>query len=222
MNMSDSLPENSFSGILRVIKLTSGEEVIGLVSEAMPDKIAIKLPAKLENFMQKDSAGNLIECIKLSNYLTNIRGQEIAIPRDVIIYMGQPALDLEKMYDVYFMTMQTDPKSIISSAPEDSENNPEFGLQLLNDLFNNEDFVNFVNDLIETFEGVEIVAEDEDEGTFEQESVISDPNPQEPESPPQPKKRPKMKPERKSLPYKPDGDPNKAESWPDDPTEYFN
>ena len=101
--MSDSLPENSFSGILRVIKLTSGEEVIGLVSEAMPDKIAIKLPAKLENFMQKDADGNLIECIKLSNYLTNIRGQEIAIPRDVIIYMGQPALDLEKMYDVYFM-----------------------------------------------------------------------------------------------------------------------
>ena len=219
--MSDSLPENSFSGILRVLKLTSGEEVIGLVSEALPDKIAIKLPARLENFMQKDAQGNLIECIKLSNYLTNIRGQEIAIPRDLIIYMGQPALDLEKMYDMYFMTMQTDPKSIISSAPDDSENNPEIGLQLLNDLFNNEDFVNFVNDLIETFEGVEIVAEDDDDGSFEQESTINDSTSQEPEPPPQPKKRPKMKPERKSLPYKPDGDPNKAESWPDDPSEYF-
>jgi len=219
--MSDSLPENSFSGILRVLKLTSGEEVIGLVSEALPDKIAIKLPARLENFMQKDAQGNLIECIKLSNYLTNIRGQEIAIPRDLIIYMGQPALDLEKMYDMYFMTMQTDPKSIISSAPDDSENNPEIGLQLLNDLFNNEDFVNFVNDLIETFEGVEIIAEDDDDGSFEQESTINDSTSQEPEPPPQPKKRPKMKPERKSLPYKPDGDPNKAESWPDDPSEYF-
>ena len=220
--MSDSLPENSFSGILRVLKLTSGEEVIGLVSEALPDKITIKLPAKLENFMQKDAEGNLVECIKLTNYLTNIRGQEIAVPRDVIIYMGQPALDLEKMYDLYFVTMQTDPKSIISSAPEEIEMDPENGLQLLNDLFNNEDFVNFVNDLIENFEGVEIVADDEEEtDNYEQEGVINDSFPQEPEPPPPPKKRPKMKPERKSLPYKPDGDPNKPESWPDDPSEYF-
>ena len=220
--MSDSLPENSFSGILRVIKLTSGEEVIGLVSEAMPDKIAIKLPAKLENFMQKDADGNLIECIKLSNYLTNIRGQEIAIPRDVIIYMGQPALDLEKMYDVYFMTMQTDPKSIISSAPEDSENNPEFGLQLLNDLFNNEDFVNFVNDLIENFENVEIVTDDDD---WDEETVAESPisplSEEEPTQKPKKKKRKAIKPETNKLPYNPDSPPDTPESWSDDPRDYL-
>jgi hypothetical protein len=31
-----------------------------------------------------------------------------------------------------------------------------------------------------------------------------------------------MNPEPKKLPYNPEGDPNKAESWPDDPSQYFN
>ena len=56
--MSDSLPENSFSGVLRVVKLLTGEELIGLVNEATPEKITIKLPAKLESYMNKDSNGN--------------------------------------------------------------------------------------------------------------------------------------------------------------------
>jgi hypothetical protein len=38
MNMSDSLPEESFSGVIRVVKLTSSEELISLVKEASPIK----------------------------------------------------------------------------------------------------------------------------------------------------------------------------------------
>ena len=37
------------------------------------------------------------------------------------------------------------------------------GLQLLNDLFNNDDFVQFVNELIDNFEGIEIIETENDE-----------------------------------------------------------
>jgi hypothetical protein len=95
-------------------------------------------------------------------------------------------------------------------------------LELLNNLFTNEDFVNFVNDLIDTYEGIEpFTDEEEDEVDFEVEGSINDSLPQEPASQPKPKKRNRMKPEKKSLPYKPDGDPNKPETWPDDPSEYI-
>jgi len=218
--MSDSLPENSFSGILRVVKLTTGEEIIGLVSEASPDKILIKLPAKLDAYMSRDETGNMVEYVKLTNFIANIEGYEISLPRTVIIYIGKPAIELEKMYEVYFMTMQTDPKSVVSSGPEEILG-PEAGLQLLNDLFNNEDFVDFVNELIDNFENVEILIEDDSED-MGQEGVIEDEEVLEPQIPPKRKKRDRMKPEKKILPYNPEGDPNKAESWPDDPSEYFN
>lgn len=223
MYMSDSLPESEFSGILRVVKLISGEEIIGLVSEAMPDRITIKLPAKLDAYMSKDETGNLVEYVKLTNYLGNVRGFEVTISRTAILYIAPPAIDLEKMYEMYFLTMQTDPKSIVTSGP-DMPIGPETGLQLLNELFNNEDFVEFVNQLIESFEGVEILVEDEDyeDGDSVVESDLSDSETQEPPSPSKPKKRNRMKPEKKNMPYNPDATPDNPESWPDDPNEYLN
>lgn len=219
--MSDSLPENSFSGVLRVVKLTTGEEIIGLVSEASPEKISIKLPARLDVYMSRDQNGQLVEYVKLTNFLANIEGYEISLPRTVVVYTGKPAIDLEKMYEVYFVTMQTDPKSVVSSGPEDGIVGPENGLQLLNDLFNNADFVDFVNELIDNFENAEIFIEEELED-IEQEGIIDEEEVLEAQTPPKPKKRSRMKPEKKILPYNPEGDPNKAESWPDDPSEYFN
>ena len=119
MHMSESLPENSFGGVLRVVKLTSGEEIIGMVNEAYTDRISIKLPARLEAYVVRDEQGELVEYVKLTNYLSNIRGYEISLTRNVIVYMGSPTLELEKMYEIYFMTMQTDPKSIVTSLPDD-------------------------------------------------------------------------------------------------------
>ena len=52
--MSESLPENSFGGVLRVVKLTSGEEIIGMVNEAYTDRISIKLPARVETYVVRD------------------------------------------------------------------------------------------------------------------------------------------------------------------------
>jgi hypothetical protein len=221
--MSDSLPENEFSGALRVVKLTSGEELIGMVNEAAPDKITIKLPALLENYYTKDQNGQTIEYVKLTNYLLNIKGYEVNLPRTVIVYIGLPAIELEKMYEVYFMAMQTDPKTIVSSSP-DSPHGIENGLELLNELFNNEDFVNFVNDLIESFEGVEILEDSEGDEEWDDvvaESPISPSVEEEPEPAPKRKKRKAMKPETNKLPYKPDANPNTPEGWSDNPLDYI-
>lgn len=218
--MSDSLPENSFSGIIRVLKLTSGEEVIALVSDASPEKYSIKLPARLDTFYSRDENGELLEFVKLTNYLSNIKGYEISLPRDVVIYIGSPTPDLEKMYETYIVAMQQDPKVVITSGEMDQQSS-ENGLQLLNELFNNEDFVNFVNDLIENFEGAEIVLDDDEEAEEEPEKPSVEPTKEETPKPSKPKKRRTMNPEAKKLPYNPEANPNSAEGWSDNPNDYL-
>lgn len=219
--MSDSLPENSFSGIIRVLKLTSGEEVIALVSDASPEKYSIKLPARLDTFYSRDENGELLEFVKLTNYLSNIKGYEINLPRDVVIYLGSPTPDLEKMYETYIVAMQQDPKVVITSGEMDQQSS-ENGLQLLNELFNNEDFVNFVNDLIENFEGAEIVLDDDEEAEEEPEKPSVEPTKEEAPKPSKPKKRRTMNPEAKKLPYNPEANPNSPEGWSDNPNDYLN
>jgi hypothetical protein len=218
--MSDSLPENSFSGVIRVLKLTSGEEVIALVSEASPEKYSIKLPARLDTFYSRDENGELLEYVKLTNYLSNIKGFEINLPRDVVIYIGSPNIDLEKMYETYIVAMQQDPKVVITSGEIDQQSS-ENGLQLLNELFNNEDFVNFVNDLIENFEGAEIVIDDDEGEEEEPEKPVIEPTKEEAPKPSKPKKRRTMNPEAKKLPYNPEANPNSAEGWSDNPNDYL-
>jgi hypothetical protein len=227
--MSDSLPENSFSGILRVVKLLTGEEIAGLVSDSMPDKIAIKFPAKLENYMGKDSKGNPIEFVKLTNYAASTKSFEISLNKSAIVFVAQPSAELEKMYEIYFMAVQTDPKSIQNSMPEGMVD-VDTGLQLLNDLFTNEDFVNFVNDLMDTYEGVEILADlgedvgDEDVGDEDEEEPESSRTgtiEEEPEPPSKKKKRSIMKPESTKMPYKPENPPEDPKSWSDNPMDYM-
>ena len=222
--MSDSLPENSFSGVLRVVKLITGEEIAGMVSEGTPDKITIKLPAKMEIYNAKDSSGHIVEYVKLTNYLASIKGFEISLSKNAILYIGEPTVDLEKMYEIYFMAMQSDANATVSSMPENFES-IEDGLKLLNDLFNNDEFVGFVNELIDNFEGVEIFSEIEDdieeEEETEPESVIEAPAEEEPEPQPKRKNRNKAKPEATKMPYNPDSPPENPESWSDNPMDYI-
>jgi hypothetical protein len=217
--MSESLPENLFSGTVRVVKLISGEEIIGFVLEAGQEKIAMKYPARLDSYMMKGKKGEYEEYIKLTNYLSNIKGFEISLSRDKILFLGHPMNELEKMYEIYVLAMQNDPKSLVSSLPDNVDvAGTETGLQLLNDLFNNDEFVNFVNELIENFEGVDI-GDSDDESVAE--SIISDPEEEEPEPQPKKKKRKVVKPETNKLPYNPDSPPDKPESWPDNPMDYL-
>jgi hypothetical protein len=224
--MSDEVQETPFGGIVRVVKLINGDELIGLVRDAQLDKILISFPAKIETALSRDENGELIEYFKLTNYAANLQLSEISINRTSILYTGTPADDLSKMYDIFFQAMQTDPKSIMNNISEDIVVGPETGLMMLNELFNNEDFVNFVNDMIDTYEGAEIMIDVDDDGeeieeAEKQEPSVEDLLIEESPKPPKPIKRRTMNPETKKLPYKPDGDPNKAESWSDDPSEYF-
>ena len=224
--MSDEVQETPFGGIVRVVKLINGDELIGLVRDAQLDKILILFPAKIETALSRDENGELIEYFKLTNYAANLQLSEISINRTSILYTGTPADDLSKMYDIFFQAMQTDPKSIMNNISEDIVVGPETGLMMLNELFNNEDFVNFVNDMIDTYEGAEIMIDVDDDGEEIEESDKQEPSVEdllieESPKPPKPIKRRTMNPETKKLPYKPDGDPNKAESWSDDPSEYF-
>lgn len=224
--MADEVQETPFGGIVRVVKLINGDELIGLVRDAQLDKIIILFPAKIETALSRDETGDLIEYFKLTNYAGNLQFSEISINRTSILYTGSPTEELSKMYDIFFQTMQTDPKSIIPNSNEDLVMGPEAGLMMLNELFNNEDFVNFVNDMIDTYEGAEIMIDVDDDGEEIEESEKQEPSVEdllieEAPKPPKPIKRRTMNPETKKLPYKPDGDPNKAESWSDDPSEYF-
>lgn len=219
--MSDSLPEISFSGILKVLKLVTGEEIVGLVTEQMPEKLIIKMPAQMCLYTSKDSSGNMVEYVKLSNYLASIREYEATIYTNSIVYSGNANAELEKMYQIYFLAMQSDPSSI-DSTNQSGGTKAVPGLQLLNDLFNNEDFVNFVNNLIENFEGVEILSEldiDEEENESSPELIADEE--EEPEPKPAKKKRSKIKPEGSRMPYKPEESPENPESWSDNPTDYI-
>jgi hypothetical protein len=224
--MADEVQETPFGGILRVIKLTTGEEIVGLVSEASSEKIFIKMPALIESYMMRDALGEMIEYCKLTNYLSNIRSSEVSIFRHVIVYIGSATVELEKMYAIYHNAMETDPKSLITSAPENTEFGPEAGLHLLTDLFNNEDFVNFVNDLIDTYEGAEIMIDVDDDGEEIEESDKQEPSVEDlliEEAPKQPKpiKRSKGKPGPNKLSYDPNLPSDNPESWSDNPNDYI-
>ena len=201
MHMSDSLPENPISGKLRVVRLMTGEELIGFVVDVSQYEISLRMPALMENYATKTPEGDVIEFVKLVNYLYNIKGFQILVPRSSIVYSGDPTDELYKMYETY---------------PNGNQN----GLELLNELFNHEDFVGFVNDLIENFEGVEIDLGDEDDD-IDVESVIEASEEPEPQKAPKKKKRRKVKPETNKLPYNPENPPEDPQSWSDDPKDYI-
>ena len=229
--MSDLVPvsQSEFDGIVRVVKLINGDELLGIVRDATPDRIILTLPAKLETAQIKNKDNVITEYIKLTNYAINVQNFEIVINRSSVLYIAVPIPELNKMYETFFIAMKKDPASIVSNSENDIPMGPNAGLQLLNELFNNEDFVNFVNDLIDNFEGVEIITdlddselfEDEEEGNILPESPTIDSNEEEAQKPSKRKKRSRMKPETNDIPFNPEGNPNSAEGWSDNPQDYL-
>jgi hypothetical protein len=225
--MSDLVPASHFDGIVRVVKLINGDELLGIIRDATVDKIVLTLPAKIENGYTKDDNGNIVELVKLTNYAMNVENFEISINRNSIMYIASPIGELKKMYDMFFITMKTDPSSIITNGEGNEIMDPSHGLELLNELFNNEDFVNFVNDLIETFESEAVFEEMLDEENSEEtpnllpESPINESPAEQPKTPPKKKKRSRIKPTTNEIPFNPEGNPNSAEGWSDNPEDYI-
>ena len=221
--MSDLVPETPYSGVVRVVKLMNGEELLGIVQDVCTNHISMILPAKVETAYSKDENGLLIEYVKLTNYAASVKNNEIVLNKTAIMFVGDPISEMLVMYQTFFEAMKTDPESVRTSTSGEFAS-PEAGLMMLNELFNNEDFVNFVNDMIDSFEGSEVILDDELEEIEEseqQEPTVEDLLVEEAPKPPKPVKRRTMNPETKKLPFNPDSSPNSAESWSDNPQDYI-
>jgi hypothetical protein len=135
--------------------------------------------------------------------------------------MGTPTDELTSMYEAYLILIQDNPKSAIAPNNVYSTGNQQ-GLELLNELFNNDDFVGFINDLMENFEAAGVdLGDDDAEEEADVESFISPEEEETPPKPPKRKKRRKTKPETNKLPYKPESPPEDPESWSDNPNDYL-
>lgn len=206
--MSDESNDSSES--IRVVKLTTGEEIVGILMNDSDTEYELSFPARIDVSYGKGPEGST-EFIKLSNYAAFTSLFQVKIPSTAVIFVSKPNDELKIMYMTYCEYLRQNPKMIISSAAEDAATNSQFtGLEMLNELFNNSDFVEFVNELIENYEGMEIV-ELEDEEEIVEEKIEE----------PKPKKKKKVKRENSKLPYNPEANPNTAEGWSDNPNDYI-
>jgi hypothetical protein len=204
--MSDESSDFS-SEVIHVIKLVTGEEIVGILVNDINFSYELSFPARIDVQYGKGPEG-MTEFVKLSNYAASVSGYKVSIPHSATVFIGKPNDELRLMYLTYCEYMRQNPKMIISSAGEDAASQEEMhGLELLNELFNNADFVEFVNELIENYEGAEVI-EIEDEEEEEEEA-------------PKPKKKKKLKNEGFKLPYNPEANPNTAEGWSDNPNDYL-
>lgn len=222
--MSDEAQETPCDGIVRVVKLMNGEELLGIVQDVCTNHISMILPAKVETAYSKDENGILIEYVKLTNYAASVKNSEIVLNKNAIMFIGDPISDMLVMYQTFSEAMKTDPESVRTSTSDEGVSSPQAGLMMLNELFNNEDFVNFVNDMIDSFEGSEVILDEELEEIEEseqQEPSVEDLLVEESPKPPKPVKRRTMNPETKKLPFNPESNPNSAESWSDNPEDYI-
>lgn len=222
--MSDEAQETPFNGLVRVVKLMNGEELLGIVQDVCTNHISMILPAKVETAYSKDENGLIIEYVKLTNYAASVKNSEIVLNKNAIMFIGDPIPDMLVMYETFSEAMKTDPESVRTSTTGEGVSNPQAGLMMLNELFNNEDFVNFVNDMIDSFEGSEVILDEELEEIEEseqQEPTVEDLLVEEAPKPPKPVKRRTMNPETKKLPFNPESSPNSAESWSDNPEDYI-
>jgi hypothetical protein len=222
--MSDEAQETPCDGIVRVVKLMNGEELLGIVQDVCTNHISMILPAKVETAYSKDENGILIEYVKLTNYAASVKNSEIVLNKNAIMFIGDPISDMLVMYQTFSEAMKTDPESVRTSTSDEGVSSPQAGLMMLNELFNNEDFVNFVNDMIDSFEGSEVILDEELEEIEEseqQEPSVEDLLVEESPKPPKPVKRRTMNPETKKLPFNPESSPNSAESWSDNPEDYI-
>jgi hypothetical protein len=222
--MSDEAQETPCNGMVRVVKLMNGEELLGIVQDVCTNHISMILPAKVETAYSKDENGLIIEYVKLTNYAASVKNSEIVLNKNAIMFIGDPISDMLVMYETFSEAMKTDPESVRTSTSGEGVSNPQAGLMMLNELFNNEDFVNFVNDMIDSFEGSEVILDEELEEIEEseqQEPTVEDLLVEESPKPPKPVKRRTMNPETKKLPFNPESSPNSAESWSDNPEDYI-
>lgn len=197
------------SSSIKVVKFSSGEEVISLVMES-ENEIVLLNPAKVLIYTSSNEEGHVVECLRLTSYLANIKEKSITILKQYVMYIADPSEDLQKMYDAYLKFMDGIAEGI-TTAELDSRPDP---IDMAWELFSDENFVEFIQDMYEDhvtdFEINEEEIDEEIDTLWKQEV-----------EPKKKEKKKKYKKEELKLPYNPEGDIRDPKSWSDNPEDYL-
>ena len=201
---------NQASSSIKVVKFTSGEEVVAIVLES-ENEIVISDPAKVVVYTSSNDQGQVVECLRLTSYLANTKETQMSILKNYIIYITDPSEDLLKMYNAYLSFMSGNTFDSMVAELQDDPEPLEMAWTLLSDA----NFIQFMQELYEdnNFDIEEI----EEIETFE--APITE-TPKE-EAKKEKKKKKKYKKDELKLPYTPEGDIADPKSWSDNPEDYL-
>lgn len=201
------------SSSIRVVKFSSGEEVVSVVIDN-DTEVVLSNPAKIVIYTTTNEEGHVIECLRLTSYLANIKEKAITVLKDYIMYMSEPSDDIQKMYDAYLSFMEGQIGGIMTAELEEDGD----ALDVAWTLFSDTHFVNFLQEL---YEDSHIDFEEIDEEDLNEEEEINKLWEKETEAEKKPKKKRKFKKEELKMPYTPDGDIKDPKSWSDNPEDYL-
>ena len=193
---------------IRVVKLSTGEEIISFVSESENEVILVN-PAKIITYTTATSEGAVLECIRLTSYLGNIESKSITLLKQYVLYIATASEEIFKMYQSYINFMQGIDDKMITGTIEDQADSNEVAWNL----FSDPEFVNFLEEIYEEhLSELQEIEEDEEELDIDWEKEISEFKG---------KKKKKFKKEELKLPYKPEKEASDPESWSDNPEDYI-
>jgi|LakMenEpi03Aug12_release.lakeMendotaPanAssembly.Ray.scaffolds.fasta_scaffold06393_26 hypothetical protein len=201
------------SSSIRVVKFSSGEEVVSVVIDN-DTEVVLSNPAKIVIYTTTNEEGHVIECLRLTSYLANIKEKAITVLKDYIMYMSEPSEDILKMYDAYLSFMEGQTGGIVTAELEEDGD----ALDIAWTLFSDTHFVNFLQEL---YEDSHIDFEEIEEEDLIEEEEINKLWEKETEAEKKPKKKRKFKKEELKMPYTPDGDIKDPKSWSDNPEDYL-
>ena len=193
---------------IRVVKLSTGEEIISFVSESENEIILVN-PAKIITYTTATSEGAVLECIRLTSYLGNIEAKSITLLKQYVLYIATPSEEIFKMYQSYINFMQGIEDKMITGTIEDQADSNEVAWNL----FSDPEFVNFLQDMFEDH-----LAENEEMDEEEVEELEKE---WEKEVEKKKSKKKKFKKEELKLPYKPEEEASDPRSWSDNPEDYL-
>lgn len=192
---------------IRVVKLSTGEEIISSVNE-FEGEVSLINPAKIITYTTATSEGAVMECIRLTSYLGNIDAKSITILKQYILYIANPSEEISKMYSSYINFMNGIENKMITGTIEE-DNTPE---EVAWSLFSDPEFVNFLEEIYEEhINDIEDVEEPDEEIEKEWEKEVEVPK----------KKKKKYKKEELKMPYNPEMEASDPQSWSDNPEDYI-
>jgi hypothetical protein len=200
---------NPASSSVKIVKFTSGEEVIATVIKS-ESEITLLNPAKIITYSSSTPEGHVIECIRLVSYLANTDLQSINILLKHVIYLANPADEINKMYESYISFMSGLTDETIAAAIEPSGD----GMDAAWNLFSDPQFVDFMQEIYDDHMNEidhmeQEIEEDFDDLDKEWEKTVNK------------NKKKKYKKEEFKLPYNPDAKTSDPESWSDNPEDYL-